>query len=239
MPSQSFIHQTQQKDFEANFKAPAMIAKDEKTYGLGEQRVNGITYIELKKENNTWKRTPNQLETNPSDLAREIKNGSVKVILPNKEYMTERNRQRENEEQEADKKKEVDTSRKETSTIKPVLVEPLNVRERSEVKEAMQQGKLEDTKHASALFKQFDRQLQSVPDQINGQKLTNQDKLKLLVGDFSDHQNTKFTVQKDKTVKMEGKENGLLTNANSQFSEKQLEIKNQQKNQESNLTLSR
>lgn len=220
MPSKSFMQESSRRQFEENFKAPSIIGKEDKTFGFDKQDRNKLSYIELSKESGAWKRTDNKFETEISDLVKSIKDGSVKVVKPHKDYISEKNKQSE-ESKVVDERK--DLEKKDKIEIKPIVVEPLNAREKKEVKEAFQEGKLENNKHATNLFKKFDKQLESVPDKIQGNNLTNQDKLKLLVGDYSDHQNTKFTVQKDKTVSMEGKENGLLTSANSQFSERQIE----------------
>lgn len=220
MPSKSFRQESSKKEFEDNFKAPQIISKDGKSFGFEKQERNKLSYIELSKDTGIWKRTDNKFETEISDLAKSIKDGSVKVVRPHKDFIAEKSAQSE-ENKAGDSKKQ--DERKEDVEVKPIVVEPLNAREKKEVKEAFQEGKLENNKHATNLFKKFEKQLESVPDKIQGNNLTNQDKLKLLVGDYSDHQNTKFTVQKDKTVSMEGKEKELLTNANSQFSERQIE----------------
>ncbi|WP_138485074.1 hypothetical protein [Dyadobacter bucti] len=238
MPSKSFMLESNRKEFETNFKAPQMIGKDDKTFGFDRQDKNKLSYIELKKDAGNWKRTDNKLETEISELAKNIKDGSVKVVMPHKDFIAEKNKQTEGS--KADELKKNEEEKKEKIEIKPIVVEPLNSREKKEVKEAFQEGKLENNRHATNLFKKFDKQLESVPDKIQGNNLTNQDKLKLLVGDYSDHQNTKFTVQKDKTVSMEGKEKGLLTNANSQFSERQVEklaVKEQTKAQAPAMTV--
>lgn len=220
MPSKSYMQDSSKKEFETNFKAPLIISKDDKSFGFEKQEKNKLSYIELSKETGIWKRTENRFETEITDFAKSIKDGSVKVVRPHQDYIAEKNNQAE--ENKAVGRKEQD-EKKEKIEIKPVVVEPLNAREKKEVKEAFQEGKLENNKHATNLFNKFEKQLESVPDKIQGKNLTNQDKLKLLVGDYSDHQNTKFTVQKDKTVSMEGKEKELLTNVNSQFSERQVE----------------
>ncbi|PWJ53402.1 hypothetical protein CLV98_12316 [Dyadobacter jejuensis] len=115
----------------------------------------------------------------------------------------------------------------EKKEVKPIVVEPLNSRERKEVKSDFEQGKLENNKHANHIFKKFEKQMNSIPDKINGNNLTNQDKIKLLVGDYNDHQNTKFTIQKDKTVQMQGPNQKItqLNNFNSEFSASQISKK--------------
>ncbi|WP_026632734.1 hypothetical protein [Dyadobacter alkalitolerans] len=228
MPSKSFMQESSRKEFEDNFKAPSIIGKGDRTFGFEKQDQKKLSYIELSKDTGTWKRTENKFETEISDLAKGIKDGSIKVVRPHKDYLAEKSKQNE-EIKATEAKKE-----KEKIEIKPIVVEPLNARERKEVKEAFQEGRLENEKHATNLFKKFDKQLESVPDKVQGNSLTNQDKLKLLVGDYSDHQNTKFTVEKDKTVSMEGKEKGLLTNANSQFSERQIEKQSAKEQQKAN-----
>lgn len=222
MPSKSYMQESSRKEFEANFKAPQMIGKDQKTYGFDKQVNNKLSYVELNREGNNWKRSQIKMETDISDLAKGIKDGSVKVVMPHKDYIEQKNKQAEQNNSVEPKKEEKKTEKIE---IKPIEVEPLNARERKEVKEALEEGQLENNKHATNLFKKFDKQLESVPDNVQGVNLTNQDKLKLLIGDYSDHQNTKFTIQKDKTVSMsvDGKDKGLITNANSQFSERQVE----------------
>lgn len=229
MPSKSFIKEAKAAEFNSKFEAPAMIAREEKTYGFDKRTDATISYFELKKEGDNWKRTENKLETTPSELSKEIKDKTVKVILPSKEYMAEK--QRRLQEENSDKKEVVAKNEPEKKTpdqseFKPVTVETLNSRQRKEVKEALETGKLDDNKHASSLFKKFDKQLQSIPDKVNGDQLTGVDKLKLLVGDYSDKQNTKFSVQQDKTVLMEGKKSTVLSNLNSEFSSKQNELKN-------------
>ncbi len=111
-----------------------------------------------------------------------------------------------------------------TQDVTPIHIEPLTARERKEVKEAMQENKLQDDKHAKHLFEKFDKHLNSVPDNIRGNRLDNHDKLKLLVGDFNDHQNTTYKVENNKTISfLNEKERGSINHLNSQFSKGQIE----------------
>lgn len=213
MPSKSYIEAEKQKKFNQEFKAPAMIAKDAKTYGFEKQNESSLSYVELMREEKTWKRTTTRFETNPTDLAKEIKTGAAKVVLPHRDYIKQKEQEGQNQPQP--------TTQKEPVEVKPVPVKPLTERERKEVKEDMQKGLLVNNRHATILFKRFDRQLKSVPDRVNGTNLDKQDKLKLLVGDYSDHQNTRFSVNPEKTVQMG--EKGVLTTAQAQYSEKQLQ----------------
>lgn len=242
MPSKSYIKEAKTAEFNSEFQAPAMIGKEEKTYGFDKRTDSTISYIELKKEGDNWKRTDNKLETTPSELSKGIKDNTVKVILPSKEYLAEKERrlQEENiDKKEVAVKNEPEKKTLDQPEIKPVIVETLNSRQRKEVKDSLENGKLEDNNYASSLFKKFDKQLQSIPDKVNGNQLTGIDKLKLLVGDYSDKQNSKFSVQPDKTVLMEGKNSTVLSNLNSEFSSQQSELKNSKQMLDSSIGLSK
>ena len=151
-----------------------------------------------------------------SDLEKQSKKQEEKVFMPSIHVMPQNNVQEE---------KKVVVQQE----IKPIMIEPLGFKERTQLKKWMDEGHLGNNTFAENMFKKFDKQLQSIPDHVNHKPLTNLDKLNMLVGDYNDHQNTKFTIQKDKTVTFESeKGQGIMNNQNSMFSQKQLDLKAKQ-----------
>lgn len=230
LPSKEFIREKQNEQFESNFKAPQMIQKNQQTYGLDKNENGKISYFELEKQEDKWKRTENKLETTASQMVKDMKDGKVKVLMASKEYQQEKENKNE---QKPEANKEQDKTQNKTVSekveVKPIHIEPLSKKEREQVKEAFKENKLENENYAKNLTKKFEKQLNSVPDKMNGKTFSNEEKLKLLVGDNNDHVNTKYTVNQNKTISYKNdKEQGLINNHNSQFSEKQFQ---QQKNE--------
>lgn len=227
MPSIEKVKENQEKQFIDKFQAPAIIEKDKISYGFSKQEGKDLEYFKLEKHGDKYKRTNEKYITTPSELSKQIKEKQIKVIMPSKEYV----QQKEQQQAQANASTQSQSvEKKNQQEIKPIYVKPLTAREKKEVKEAFQENKLENNKHAKHLFQRFDNQLNSIPDTVLGQKLSNHDKLKLLVGDLNDKKDTSFKIEKDKTISYQkGNETGIINTHNSQFSQAQAAKQEQQK----------
>lgn len=227
MTSVEKVKENQQNQFAEKFNAPEIIAKNQTLYLFDKREGKDLKYFQLEKEGDQLKRTDQQISMTTSELVREMKEGGVKVIKPSKAFVQQKEQQQQVASAQEDEKK------KQAQEVKPIHIQPLTAREKKEVKEAFQENKLESDKHAKHFFQKFEKQLNAIPDNALGQKLSNHDKLKMLVGDLNDQKATSFKIEKDKSVSYQkGEEKGILTNQNTQFSAEQTARRSKEKTQD-------